>query len=120
MRSLSASRSKSGSTSRMTDVSGRVSDRGGKYRPLGMRGPWGCVLHHIGAPCRPKRTKMDRRRFLSGCIGLSPWLASRAFAQSGPLTKIVFPFAAGGGGDMICRLLADHLRVALDRQIIVE
>jgi tripartite-type tricarboxylate transporter receptor subunit TctC len=64
---------------------------------------------------------MDRRRFMAGCAGLSlPLTANRALAQSGPLTKIVFPFAAGGGGDTFCRLLAEHLRALLDRAIIVE
>ena len=64
---------------------------------------------------------MDRRGLLAGCIGLSSWLAAnRAFAQSGPLTRIVYPFAAGGGGDTFCRLLAEHLRTLLDRPIIVE
>jgi tripartite-type tricarboxylate transporter receptor subunit TctC len=64
---------------------------------------------------------MDRRRFIAGCAGLSSMLtARRAFAQSGPLTKIVFPFAAGGGGDTFCRLIAEHLRLALDRTVIVE
>ena len=46
---------------------------------------------------------MDRRAFLAGCVGLS--LAARtgeAFAQSGPLTRIIFPFAAGGSGDCAC------------------
>lgn len=64
---------------------------------------------------------MDRRRFMAGCAGLSLMpTASRAFAQPGPLTKIVFPFAAGGGGDTFCRLIAEHLRPALDRTVIVE
>jgi len=64
---------------------------------------------------------MDRRRFLAGCAGLSLMpTANRAFAQSGPLTKIVFPFAAGGGGDTFCRLIAEHLRPLLDRTVIVE
>jgi tripartite-type tricarboxylate transporter receptor subunit TctC len=64
---------------------------------------------------------MDRRRFMAGCVGLSSWpTANWAFAEPGPLTKIVYPFAAGGGGDLICRLLAEHLRLALDRTVIVE
>jgi len=64
---------------------------------------------------------MDRRRFMAGCAGLSLLpTANRAFAETGPLTKIVYPFAAGGGGDTFCRLLAEHLRLALDRAFIVE
>jgi tripartite-type tricarboxylate transporter receptor subunit TctC len=64
---------------------------------------------------------MDRRRFMAGCAGLSLMpTANRAFAQSGPLIRIVFPFAAGAGGDALCRLLAEHLRPLLDRTVIVE
>src|SRR3954466_11211130 len=64
---------------------------------------------------------MDRRAFMAGCAGLS--LAVRtgeALAQSGPLTKIIFPFAAGGGGDALCRLVAQYLGPSLDRSVIVE
>ena len=64
---------------------------------------------------------MDRRKFMAGCIGLS--LAARAGdarAQSGPLTKIIFPFAAGGSGDMLCRQLAQYLPPLVDRSFIVE
>src|SRR5205085_10555 len=66
-------------------------------------------------------SRMDRRAFLGGCVGLS--LAARAedaFGQSGPLTRIIFPFAAGGSGDMLCRQLAQFLPAALDRNFIVE
>ena len=63
---------------------------------------------------------MDRRAFMAGCVGLS--LAGRAgdaLAQSGPI-KIIFPFAAGGGGDALCRLIAQHVGPLLDRNVIVE
>ena len=50
---------------------------------------------------------MDRRSFMAGCAGLAlSAKAGDAFAQAGPLTKIIFPFAAGGGGDALCRLMA--------------
>ncbi|MBR1141781.1 Bug family tripartite tricarboxylate transporter substrate binding protein [Bradyrhizobium sp. AUGA SZCCT0431] len=64
---------------------------------------------------------MDRRSFLAGCAGLS-WAvrSGEAFGQSGPLTKIIFPFAAGGSGDALCRLVAQYLGPALDRNVIVE
>jgi tripartite-type tricarboxylate transporter receptor subunit TctC len=63
---------------------------------------------------------MDRRDFLAGAFGL-PLLATRAArAESGPLTKIIFPFAAGSSGDTLCRLLAQHISQPLDRTIIVE
>ena len=61
---------------------------------------------------------MDRRKFLALCAAAAA--VPQARAQSGPLTKLVFPFAAGGSGDMLCRLLAEQLRGALDRTIIVE
>lgn len=61
---------------------------------------------------------MVRRAFLAGCAALP--LARDALAQSGPLTKIIFPFAAGGSGDMLCRLIAEHLRPILDRTFVVE
>src|SRR3954465_3136770 len=64
---------------------------------------------------------MDRRSFLAGCAGLSLAATTRnAFGQAGPLTRIIFPFAAGGGGDALCRLIAQHLGPALDRTVIVE
>ena len=41
--------------------------------------------------------------------------------KSGPLTRIIFPFAAGGGGDALCRLAgAAASRPLLDRNVIVE
>ena len=64
---------------------------------------------------------MDRREFIAGCAGaLALASPGRALAQSGPLTRLIFPFAAGGSGDMLCRLIAEHLRGSLDRTIIVE
>ena len=64
---------------------------------------------------------MDRRRFLATCAAL-PLVAKAgdALGQSGPLTKIIFPFAAGGGGDALCRILAQHIGPLLDRNMIVE
>lgn len=64
---------------------------------------------------------MDRREFIAGCVGLTlAARASDAVGQSGPLTKIIFPFAAGAGGDTLCRILAQHMSPILDRTIIVE
>src|SRR5712672_4034182 len=66
-------------------------------------------------------TIMNRRVFIAGCVGLSLTVrAGEALAQSGPLTRIIFPFAAGGGGDTLCRILAQHLSQVLDRTVIVE
>jgi tripartite-type tricarboxylate transporter receptor subunit TctC len=64
---------------------------------------------------------MNRREFVAGSLALSVAAkAGPALAESGPLTKIIFPFAAGGGGDMLCRQLAEYLPAALDRKFIVE
>src|ERR1044072_1889391 len=64
---------------------------------------------------------MDRRDFIAGCASLPLAAMTRdAFGQSGPLTRIIFPFAAGGSGDALCRVLAQHLGPSLDRSVIVE
>src|SRR5206468_6774938 len=61
------------------------------------------------------------REFLAGGLALSAAAkAGPGRAQSGPLTKIIFPFAAGGSGDMLCRQLAQYLPASLDRNFIVE
>lgn len=64
---------------------------------------------------------MNRREFVAGSLALSAAASvGPAWAQSGPLTKIIFPFSAGGSGDMLCRQLAEYLPAALDRKFIVE
>jgi tripartite-type tricarboxylate transporter receptor subunit TctC len=52
---------------------------------------------------------------------LAAWSAAPAAAQvtEQPI-RIVFPFAAGGSGDALARLIADKMRVALNRPVIVE
>jgi tripartite-type tricarboxylate transporter receptor subunit TctC len=58
---------------------------------------------------------------MAGCLGL-PLVATARAAQaaSGPPIRIIFPFSAGGGGDTLCRILAQDISPALDRTIIVE
>lgn len=63
---------------------------------------------------------------------LIAWTAAIAFAAPllAPVTsqaqllqqpvRIVFPFAAGGGGDALARLLAEELRKAINRNVVVE
>src|ERR1700712_5345276 len=64
---------------------------------------------------------MKRRDFLAGgAAGTLAAISGQAFAPSRPLTKIIFPYAAGGGGDALCRVLAQHMSQPLDRNIIVE
>src|SRR5215213_1849943 len=68
-----------------------------------------------------REQKMDRRNFIAGCAALSLTAKTGdALGQAGPLTRIIFPFAAGGSGDALCRLLAQHLGPSMDRSIIVE
>ncbi|HVZ53640.1 MAG TPA: Bug family tripartite tricarboxylate transporter substrate binding protein [Pseudolabrys sp.] len=66
---------------------------------------------------------MDRRTLLrSAALGTAAALSSHpALAQlGGEPTRIVFPFAAGGSGDAIARLIADQLRMSLKETVIVE
>src|SRR4051812_16794425 len=67
-----------------------------------------------------KRKPMDRRNFIAGCLGL-PLLAQAGGSQAqAGLTKMIFPFAAGAGGDTLCRLIAQEMAPALQRTIVVE
>ena len=64
---------------------------------------------------------MDRRNFITTCVGLSlSGKVGDALGQPGPMTKLIFPFAAGGGGDALCRVLAQQLGELLNRTVIVE
>jgi tripartite-type tricarboxylate transporter receptor subunit TctC len=49
-----------------------------------------------------------------------PATAQTSTQSNAETIRIVFPFAAGGSGDTLARLLAEHLRVALDVPVIVE
>jgi tripartite-type tricarboxylate transporter receptor subunit TctC len=63
---------------------------------------------------------MDRRQVIALGLGLPVLAVAKAAAESGPLTRIIFPFAAGGGGDTLCRIVARHIGEILDRTVIVE
>jgi tripartite-type tricarboxylate transporter receptor subunit TctC len=58
--------------------------------------------------------------FLAAAISLSA--ANNATAQSYPqrTVTLVVPLAAGGGPDVLCRLVAENLRNILGQQVIVE
>jgi tripartite-type tricarboxylate transporter receptor subunit TctC len=61
---------------------------------------------------------MDRRDFLAG-TALLPFAVRASRAQSGPL-RFIFPFAAGGAGDALTRIVADEVGRALNETAIVE
>jgi tripartite-type tricarboxylate transporter receptor subunit TctC len=62
---------------------------------------------------------MHRRHILAST---AVWACGSAFGQSpsGSPLRLVFPFPPGGAGDALARLLADDLRVTLDRPLVVE
>ncbi len=64
---------------------------------------------------------MDRRGFIGGAGGFaaSTILAGHARGQSGPI-RIIYPFAPGGAGDALVRILAERIGVAFNETAIVE
>jgi tripartite-type tricarboxylate transporter receptor subunit TctC len=56
------------------------------------------------------------RAMLLACMVLA---LGPAHAQDQPI-RIIFPFAAGGSGDGLARLIADKMRAGLNRPVIVE
>jgi tripartite-type tricarboxylate transporter receptor subunit TctC len=72
-----------------------------------------------------REKRMHRRGLLRLAAALPIALAALHSAPAGAQTggepaRIIFPFAAGGSGDALARLIAEHLRVALDQPVIVE
>jgi tripartite-type tricarboxylate transporter receptor subunit TctC len=66
---------------------------------------------------------MQGRRVLAIALAalVAPLFAAPLHAQAGgPPIRIIFPFTAGGSGDTASRLIADKMRAALDRAVIVE
>ncbi len=61
---------------------------------------------------------MDRRQIIAAAA-LAPLAARASRAQSGPL-RFVFPFAAGGAGDGLTRIVADAVGRALNEATVVE
>ena len=65
---------------------------------------------------------MHRRQLLKLAVpALAGLMPGRALAQivEQPV-RIIFPFAAGGSGDGLARLVADKMRIALGRPVVVE
>ena len=64
---------------------------------------------------------IERRQFLQAALtaALAP-VTGTAFAQSGRVTKIIVPFAAGGVQDILARSLSNELGTALNASVIVE
>jgi tripartite-type tricarboxylate transporter receptor subunit TctC len=59
------------------------------------------------------------RRVGLATLGMLLALSAGAPAQEQPI-RIIYPFAAGGSGDGLARLVADKMRAALNRPVIVE
>lgn len=59
------------------------------------------------------------RRFFTAALVAASWLVIAPVQAQQPL-KIIFPFAAGGSGDALTRIIGDHLRAGLNRTVIVE
>jgi tripartite-type tricarboxylate transporter receptor subunit TctC len=80
------------------------------------------MLHRL--PLRVKATNLPRRGFLNLAAGAAalPAASRIATAQvypSRPITMIV-PFAAGGPGDVVGRMVAGRMRASLGQPIIIE
>ncbi len=65
--------------------------------------------------------KLGRIGLAGALLGAAMMLSAPAFAQFGSRTiRIIFPFAAGGSGDAIARLIADKVSAATGQSVIVE
>ena len=65
---------------------------------------------------------LNRRRFSTTILGAAALasLGPAAWAQGEPPIHLLVGFPAGGGSDVIARLLADKLQAALGRTVVVE
>ena len=66
---------------------------------------------------------MNRRSMLAGLTAAGTvhrLSSSGATAQTSDTIRIVFPFAAGGVGDALGRLMGEHLKAATGKAVIVE
>ena len=64
------------------------------------------------------RRRQILRLALPAIVGLLPFSASGQVVEQ-PI-RIIFPFAAGGSGDALARIIADKMRASLGRSVVVE
>jgi tripartite-type tricarboxylate transporter receptor subunit TctC len=78
----------------------------------------------LGHPFRVNATELLRRQFMHLVTGAAalPAVSRVAKAQSYPTRPItiVVPFAAGGGADVIGRIISERMRVSLGRPVVIE
>src|SRR5258707_13626240 len=80
-----------------------------------------CSPHRSGRPSAEARARMDRRCFLAAglaCAAAPAW--PRGERYPGKPIRVIVPFAAGGGGDFVTRLLAPRLGELLGTTLLVE
>lgn len=65
--------------------------------------------------------EINRRQAVFGTAAAlaAAGVSTRAQAQGGQI-RIIFPYAAGGTGDALCRLLADKMTASLGQPVLVE
>ncbi|MFO1329457.1 MAG: tripartite tricarboxylate transporter substrate binding protein [Rubrivivax sp.] len=68
------------------------------------------------------RRRFARAAAAAAVLALAPWASTGAWAQAWPTKpiRIVQPFAAGGGGDIVSRLLAEKMQAELGQPVVVE
>jgi tripartite-type tricarboxylate transporter receptor subunit TctC len=93
-----------------------------KSRPMRRQRVETAMLH--GYPFRVNATNFPRRRFLHVAAGAAalPAVSRMARAQAYPArpVRIVVPIAAGGGTDILARLIGQWLSERLGQQFIIE
>src|SRR5438132_2719779 len=64
---------------------------------------------------------MDRRQFVIGSTATATALAAPhvASAQNNTI-RIIYPYAAGGPGDVAVRLVADKMQASLNQSVVIE
>lgn len=63
---------------------------------------------------------MHRLSAIATVVAAAFFSTMPALAQSSEPIKIIFPYGAGGSGDGLARLMAEHLRISLNQPVIVE